>query len=187
MNRKFYKNEKIKSGRPRCPFRSAAAALGNPRYIDHEGTERWTSSGNNTAAKRRWQLARARAAGIEPIVKAAPEVISQKNVENVKRWRLANPQKLQVQRSKGNFIRRSAVRDRTIEPVTVAFLIEQRERQDDRCAYCGTALLGGGHQDHVIPVSRGGAHSPANIVWACEPCNLRKGAKLGWIPFWGRK
>ena len=45
-----------------------------------------------------------------------------------------------------------------------------------RCAYCGkkpAALT----QDHVIPLSRGGSHTPENIVPACRSCNSRKGAR----------
>jgi len=46
-----------------------------------------------------------------------------------------------------------------------------------RCAYCGKkpAKL---TQDHVIPLSRGGSHTPANIVPACTSCNSSKGARL---------
>lgn len=32
-------------------------------------------------------------------------------------------------------------------------------------------------QDHMIPLSRGGAHTKANIVPACGTCNNRKGTK----------
>lgn len=43
----------------------------------------------------------------------------------------------------------------------------------DRCAYCGqqdAALT----IDHVMPLSRGGSHTPDNIVPACASCNSRK-------------
>lgn len=46
-----------------------------------------------------------------------------------------------------------------------------------RCAYCGIRperLT----QDHVIPLSRGGRHAPANCVPACKSCNYSKGGKL---------
>lgn len=188
MKTALYKTDKIKSGRPRCPFRSAAVDLRVPRYTDAGGVVRFTSSGNAVAAKREWDTDRRRALGVEPPTpKAAPEVIAAKNRANVKRWKSENPDKLRVLRAKDNFIRRSAVRGRTLEPVTAEFLAAQREMQSDSCAYCATSLSGGGHQDHVIPVAKGGAHAPSNIVWACEPCNLRKGAKLGWVPFWSGK
>lgn len=184
MNRKLYKTEKLKSGRPRCPYRAAAASENISRYIDAQGIERWTSSGNQTASKREWETRKRRLQGAQPQQKALAEVISRKNVANVKRWREQNPTKLSAQRAKHNYIRRSSVRERTLEPVTAKFLGAQRRLQNDFCAYCGTSLYGRGHQDHVVPVARGGAHAPSNIVWACEPCNLRKGAKLGWVPFW---
>ena len=46
----------------------------------------------------------------------------------------------------------------------------------NRCAYCGIEcerLT----QDHVIPISRGGAHDAQNVVPACRHCNARKYAR----------
>lgn len=53
---------------------------------------------------------------------------------------------------------------------------EIRERDDNKCRYCGdtAARL---HFDHVFPHSRGGSTSVANLVLACAPCNLSKGAR----------
>lgn len=48
-----------------------------------------------------------------------------------------------------------------------------------RCVYCAapldqlTATL-----DHVVPLARGGAHDPGNLVVACGPCNRMKGDLL---------
>lgn len=42
-----------------------------------------------------------------------------------------------------------------------------------RCAYCGKPFERL-TQDHVIPLSRQGAHTVRNIVPACRPCNARK-------------
>jgi 5-methylcytosine-specific restriction endonuclease McrA len=185
MNRKIYKTEKIKSGRPRCPHRVEAVKNGAPRYVDKDGIERLTASGNRVAGRREWQLTKARSEGVSPRKSQAPEYVrSQKNVANVKRWRKENPDKARAMRSRENFIRRSSVRERTIEPVTAQFLIEQRKLQDDRCAYCFSELHGAGHQDHIVPIAKGGAHAPSNIVWTCEPCNLRKSSKLGWVFIW---
>ncbi len=44
------------------------------------------------------------------------------------------------------------------------------------CFYCGAEKCGG--VDHVVPLSRGGAHELANLVGACASCNSSKGAKL---------
>lgn len=47
-------------------------------------------------------------------------------------------------------------------------------RWGHRCAYCpGIAT----HLDHVVPLSKGGTDTENNIVPACAPCNLSKGAK----------
>ena len=46
---------------------------------------------------------------------------------------------------------------------------------EQRCAYCGRRreLT----QDHVVPRSKGGRHSPDNIVPACWDCNYKKRAR----------
>ncbi len=43
------------------------------------------------------------------------------------------------------------------------------------CQYCGARLsLGSGTRDHVLPRSRGGGDTLANVVAACQGCNRRK-------------
>jgi len=47
------------------------------------------------------------------------------------------------------------------------------------CQYCGDAHPA--HDltfDHVVPRSRGGRTTWANVVSACAPCNLRKGGRM---------
>jgi 5-methylcytosine-specific restriction endonuclease McrA len=58
-------------------------------------------------------------------------------------------------------------------------------RDRKRCAYCRSA---GDTIDHVVPRSRGGAHSWENCVACCSKCNARKADRLlseiGWsLPF----
>lgn len=58
-------------------------------------------------------------------------------------------------------------------------------RDGRRCAYC---RLRGETIDHVVPRSRGGAHSWENCVACCGRCNTRKADRLldelGWaLPF----
>jgi 5-methylcytosine-specific restriction endonuclease McrA len=48
------------------------------------------------------------------------------------------------------------------------------KRWHNACAYCGSWAT---HLDHVEPLSRGGADVESNMVPACAPCNLSKGAK----------
>lgn len=42
------------------------------------------------------------------------------------------------------------------------------------CAYCGKRAKGHLTQDHVVPLSKGGAHDISNVVPACRSCNTRK-------------
>lgn len=44
------------------------------------------------------------------------------------------------------------------------------------CAFCRKDISREMHIDHVIPLSRGGAHDIWNIQILCPTCNLRKGA-----------
>ncbi|KKL81628.1 hypothetical protein LCGC14_1992810, partial [marine sediment metagenome] len=45
-----------------------------------------------------------------------------------------------------------------------------------RCHYCGVKSdeL---HQEHVVPLSKGGGYTAENIVPACRQCNSSKGTK----------
>ena len=52
-------------------------------------------------------------------------------------------------------------------------------RDGSRCQYTGKLLEPHeGSVDHVVPRSRGGAHSWNNVVWAAKDINTMKGNKL---------
>jgi 5-methylcytosine-specific restriction endonuclease McrA len=42
------------------------------------------------------------------------------------------------------------------------------------CAYCGGEASG---WDHIVPLSRGGENTVANLVPCCTDCNRRKAAR----------
>jgi hypothetical protein len=51
-------------------------------------------------------------------------------------------------------------------------------RDDFKCTYCGTkGDRGSLRVDHVVPVSKGGKSTMANLTTACEPCNAGKSDK----------
>jgi len=50
------------------------------------------------------------------------------------------------------------------------------ERDGWTCHWCGGPAS---HADHLLPRSRGGADDPDNLVAACSPCNLSRGAGPG--------
>jgi 5-methylcytosine-specific restriction endonuclease McrA len=71
------------------------------------------------------------------------------------------------------------IKDGPVENVTAQDLMEIGDKYKWRCYYCHVYL---DHEnltfDHVIPLSRGGAHSKDNIVTACVSCNCSKGNQL---------
>ena len=61
--------------------------------------------------------------------------------------------------------------------VTVNDWMNILKKHNHKCAYCGCSnkkLTA----DHVIPLSRGGTHTPSNIVPACQSCNSSKSSFL---------
>ena len=54
-----------------------------------------------------------------------------------------------------------------------------REENVVRCYLCEDVIPMGQRQvDHVLPLSKGGAHAPVNMAIACAACNLKKHDKL---------
>ena len=52
---------------------------------------------------------------------------------------------------------------------------------ENKCAYCRKEFPPGElEQDHIVPVSRGGAYTKTNVFPACAICNQSKGSKLDW-------
>jgi hypothetical protein len=51
------------------------------------------------------------------------------------------------------------------------------QRDGEVCRYCGDDI-GPFCVDHVVPLSRGGANHPNNLVVACIPCNSSKNDRL---------
>jgi 5-methylcytosine-specific restriction endonuclease McrA len=47
------------------------------------------------------------------------------------------------------------------------------------CAYCGVSGLRKGtiHQDHVVPLAKGGSNESSNMLPVCSQCNIDKGTK----------
>lgn len=120
-----------------------------------------------TQAWREANLDRARAT-----VKAAWESKGERYRRNFKAWVRAHPDRIQLHRRRR--------RARAMGADSVRFTVtEWRERQelfDRRCAYCWQRPKKL-EQDHVRPLSRGGAHALANIVPACRGCNAKKNSK----------
>lgn len=67
------------------------------------------------------------------------------------------------------------------KPLSKRLRFEIFKRDGFRCIYCGaTPLQRPLHVDHVEAVANGGTDDPANLVTACDACNLGKAAvRLG--------
>ena len=57
-----------------------------------------------------------------------------------------------------------------------------RERAESRCEYCRFRErhlpFWPFHLDHIVARQHLGLDDPANLAWACQRCNLRKGTNL---------
>jgi len=58
-----------------------------------------------------------------------------------------------------------------------AFVDGVKAKSSALCYYCGAVIPTKGrslHFDHIVPISKGGQHSVANLCVSCAPCNLSK-------------
>ncbi len=90
--------------------------------------------------------------------------------EGHKRWMKKNADHVREYNRK----RRAMKRQATIQQFDIDQLNQRMSIFGYRCVYCGGPFE---HVDHVIPLSRGGAHCLANLRPACAACNLSKHAK----------
>ncbi len=66
--------------------------------------------------------------------------------------------------------------DQVKEPLTVADIRRLREEQGDRCALSGRPLTPDNCvADHVVPLTRGGAHCVSNVQLLTKRVNDAKG------------
>jgi 5-methylcytosine-specific restriction endonuclease McrA len=105
--------------------------------------------------------------------KAYYEANRERAYARVKAYRKANPGVERAARQ-----RRRARKANAQGTHTVADIRRQYKAQKGRCYYCGVKVDDTYHVDHVIPLSRGGANGPENLVIACPACNVSKGNKL---------
>ncbi len=99
-------------------------------------------------------------------------------------WRKKNPDKVKAaeqrrvavgKAAEQSQLRRARIRgNRVVKCGKIISLL----RLMPLCQYCFTLISGKPTIDHVIPISRGGAHAPGNLVAACPRCNSQKHNKL---------
>ena len=70
--------------------------------------------------------------------------------------------------------RRAQKRNAPVQDFTLAQWQMIQALQKHRCYYCGKRCKDKLTQDHIVPLSKGGAHTLSNIVGACGACNSKK-------------
>lgn len=98
----------------------------------------------------------------------------------------ARPSRKLAVKARGSSQARGRVRQNAGRPTSVAGVAMKRVMRKvalrdcgQRCVYCATSLdQHTATLDHVVPLARGGAHDPGNLVVACGPCNRLKGDLL---------
>lgn len=95
---------------------------------------------------------------------------AEKRREYAKRYRKQNPDKIRAdgQRTRARLMRAEGSH-------TIADMRRQYKVQKGLCWWCGKAVKWEDrHDDHLIPLSRGGTDWPSNMVVSCAFCNLSK-------------
>lgn len=103
----------------------------------------------------------------------SPEEKARRQRESWQRAYGSNPDLRLYHREKSKR-RKAAARGQTPIQISVAAIRARFALFGNCCAYCG--ITGDMEIEHVVPISRGGAHDSMNIVPACHPCNSSKAA-----------
>ena len=98
-----------------------------------------------------------------------------KILDNIRRWQIKNRHKFESYHRNYRAIKKGA---RVIGTRLIAGFIKRiKSIPSLRCYYCQN-VVSKFHLDHIVPLSRNGAHSLDNICVACVSCNCSKSDKL---------
>lgn len=94
-----------------------------------------------------------------------------------RKWRQSHPEVARNKNRRCHTKRRAVLKGVFVEPVNHQVVFD---RDKGRCGICKKPVARDSNWeiDHVIPVSRGGAHAYANVQLAHAACNRRKSDKL---------
>jgi len=118
-------------------------------------------------------------------IAASAKKYREENQEKTKKYMKAYRQKeeFSLQARHYQHSRRARIKSSCDGTINKEFLQTLITKQNHACYYCGTPLVKGNtHLDHYVPISKGGAHSIGNVVFACCTCNLTKSAKVPTSP-----
>lgn len=103
-------------------------------------------------------------------ISAANKAWRAANKDKIRAYWQANPEILQQKRAR----RRAAKQNSPINDLTREQWNEIKGAYGFRCVYCGRKMQRL-TMDHIVPLSKGGAHTASNVVPACASCNASKG------------
>jgi 5-methylcytosine-specific restriction endonuclease McrA len=92
-------------------------------------------------------------------------------------WYAQHPEWIQEKTER----RRVARTEAPLNDLTAAQWEEIKTAYGHRCVYCHRKMKRL-TQDHITPLSKGGSHTLANVVPACQSCNSKKHAKAPLVP-----
>lgn len=88
-----------------------------------------------------------------------------------RKYRAKHPEMVLLQASRRRARKKGAVTDGTAD----AFIKTVRGMGSVPCAYCPKVIAGKDvHFDHIVALSRGGAHTANNLCASCQKCNSSK-------------
>ena len=109
------------------------------------------------------------------------EINKDKRAEQMAMWGRNNADKVNVNTAAYRALKAAAFIGATIAQKKEIAEIYRASQENNRvrCYLCGKLIpLGKRHVDHIMPLSKGGAHRPSNLAVACGRCNQSKGAKI---------
>ena len=95
--------------------------------------------------------------------------------QRVAAWQKANPERTRQLRRKSEATRRARKLGQFVEVVDSDVGLRAHDRI---CGNCNEKIEGQFHVDHIVPLSKGGLHSYANVQPAHPLCNIRKGSRV---------
>lgn len=110
---------------------------------------------------------------IEERHRAYREANKQRRHEAQRKWRMSNRAVISAKQQRRRALNANAEGSHSAQDIA-----DQYKRQKGKCYWCNEKVGDNWHNDHVIPLSRGGSNWPENIVIACPSCNLSKNNKL---------
>lgn len=101
---------------------------------------------------------------------------SAKNVARAAAWVKNNPERAKAAK---RILRANRRAQKLAKPgrISAGDIADIRRMQGDKCGACRVALHGKGHLDHIVALTKGGAHDRRNAQLLCQSCNSVKSAR----------